>query len=161
MKRLLAHRDSEEGTASGVYGVIVGAAVMAAAHAESVATLDLAVLGTLLVYWTAERYARLVAQRIHAGHRPGGAQVRHELAQGWEIVTASFLPLLVVSVTGRLGAGLDTAVLLGLCCSTLLLALAGWEMGRHGSLSRAERGLSTAVAATFGVAMIALKSLLH
>ncbi len=159
--RLLAHRDTQEGTAAGVYGVIVGAAVMAAAHAETVATLDVAVLGTLLVYWTAERYARLLAGRIHAGHRPAWPEVRHELASGWEIVTATLLPLLVVSVSGRFGADLGTAVLLGLCCSTLLLALAGWEMGRHGALSRVERGVSTGMATALGIAMIVLKSLLH
>ncbi|NYD42737.1 hypothetical protein [Nocardioides panaciterrulae] len=159
--RLLAHRDTQESTTAGVYGVIVGAAVMAAAHAESVAALDAAVLGTLLVYWTAERYARLVARRIHAGHRPGREEVRRELATGWEIVTATLLPLAVLSVAGRVGADLDTAVLLGLGCSTLLLALAGWEMGRHGALSRRERGLSTAVATALGLAMIVLKSLLH
>ena len=159
--RLLAHRETEEGTAAGVYGVIVGAAVMAAAHAESVAALDVAVLATLLIYWCAERYARLVAQRIHAGHRPGWPAVRRELTTGWEIVTASLLPLLVLSIAGRLGADLDTAVLLGLLCSTALLALAGWEMGYGEALSPAERVVSALVAATFGAAMILLKSLLH
>lgn len=159
--RLLAHRETEEGTAAGVYGVIVGAAVMAAAHAESVASLDLAVVTTLLVYWFAERYARLVAQRIHAGHNPGWPAVRRELTTGWEIITASLLPLLVLSTAGRLGADLGTAVLLGLLCSTALLALAGWEMGRHGALTPGERVVSTLVATSFGVAMIVLKSLLH
>jgi hypothetical protein len=159
--RLLAHRETEEGTAAGVYGVIVGAAVMAAAHAESVARLDLAVLGTLVVYWCAERYSRLVAQRIHAGHHPGWPAVRRELASGWEIVTVSVLPLAVLSASGRLGADLDTAVLLALLCSTALLALAGWETGRRGHLSRAERVAATLVATAFGGAMILLKSLLH
>jgi len=159
--RLLAHRETEEGTAAGVYGVIVGAAVMAAAHAESVAALDVAVLATLLIYWCAERYARLVAQRIHAGHRPGWPAVRRELTTGWEIMTASVLPLVVLSASGRLGADLDTAVLLGLACSTVLLALAGWEMGHGEALTRAERLVSTLVATTFGLAMILLKSLLH
>lgn len=159
--RLLAHRDTEEGTATGVYGVIVGAAVMAAAHAESVTSLDLAVLTTLVVYWCAERYSRLVAQRIHAGHRPGWPVVRRELTSGWEIVTASLLPLVVLSAAGRLGADLDTAVLLGLLSSTVLLALAGWEMGQGEALTRPERLVSTLVATLFGSAMILLKSLLH
>ncbi len=60
----------EESTASGIYGVIVGAAVMAASHADRVVAVAVAVLVTLVIYWTAERYARLVAARIHDEHRP-------------------------------------------------------------------------------------------
>ena len=159
--RLLAHRETEESTAAGVYGVIVGAAVMAAAHAESVASLDLAVLATLFVYWCAERYSRRVAQRIHAGHRPPWPVVRRELTSGWEIITASALPLAALSVSGRLGADLGTAVLVGLLTSTALLAVAGWEMARQGDLSPVERAVSALVATAFGAAMILLKSLLH
>jgi hypothetical protein len=134
---------------------------MAAAHAESVAALDVAVLATLFVYWCAERYARLVAQRIHAGRHPGWPEVRRELASGWELITASVLPLVVLSVSGRLGADLGTAVLLGLLCSTALLALAGWEMGADEALSTVERIASTLVGTAFGLAMIVLKSALH
>ena len=156
-----ARHATEEGTAAAIYGVIVSAAVMASSHAESGIKVDLAVLVTLVIYWGAERYARLMAQRIHAGHRPSWAQVRHELSSGWEMVTASALPLAVLAVLSALGVGLQTAVLVALCCSTLLLGLAGWEMGRGGRLSPLERLASTAAAGAFGVVMILLKSLLH
>lgn len=152
---------TEEGTAAAIYGVIVSAAVMASSHAESGVKVDLAVLVTLVIYWGAERYARLMAQRIHAGHRPRWAQVRHELSSGWEMVTASALPLAVLAALSVLGVGLQAAVLAALCCSTVLLGLAGWEMGRSGRLSTGERLVSTGVAAAFGVVMIVLKSLLH
>ena len=90
-------RDDEESTADGIYGVIVSAAVMAASHAETAVALAAAVLITLAIYWGAERYARLVAERIHNGHRPNRAQVRRQLTSGWEIVTASALPLVAPS----------------------------------------------------------------
>ena len=156
-----ARRPTEESTAAGIYGVIVSAAVMASAHADSAAAVAVAVLVTLVIYWAAERYSRLVAERIHDGHRPTWRQVRMQLTTGWEIVTASTVPLVVLVLMGQLGTDLYVAVLVALGSSTLLLSLAGWEIGRQGELSTTERLASAAVAGVFGVAMIVLKSLLH
>src|SRR3954469_3485309 len=113
----------EESTAAGIYGVIVSAAVMAASHAERVVAVAVAVLVTLVIYRSAERYARLVAARIHDGRRPTWRQIRHELAHGWEIVSASSVPLVILLVADRLGAQLYSAVIAALIGSTLLLCL--------------------------------------
>jgi hypothetical protein len=153
--------DTEESTAAGIYGVIVSAAVMAASHENSAGAVTVAVLVTLVIYWGAERYARLVAARIHGGHRPTRHEVRLQLTSGWEMVSASVLPLLVLITFYRLGAGLDVAILCALICSTVLLCLAGWQMGRHGQLTALERVTSAAVAGAFGLVMVALKTLLH
>lgn len=152
---------SEERTATGIYGIIVSAAVMAASHVDTAAALVVAVLVALLTYWAAERYSRLVAERIHEGRRPTWAQVRGQLTSGWEFVTASFLPLLVLLAMRVLGAGLYLAVLAALTCSTLLLCLAGWEIGANGHLTRVERAAVTAVAGTFGAVLVLMKALLH
>ena len=151
----------EESTASAIYGVIVSAAVMAASHADRIVAVGIAVLFTLVVYWSAERYARLVAARIHDGHRPTWRQARHELTHGWPMVTASAVPLVVLLVAAVSGAQVYAAVIAALVASTVLLGLAGWEIGRHGRLSTRERWVSAGVAALFGVAMILLKALLH
>jgi hypothetical protein len=134
---------------------------MAATHADSAAAVAVAVLVTLAIYWAAERYSRLVAERIHDGRRPTWHQVRLQLTTGWEIVSASALPLVVLVVMGLLGADLYVAVLAALGCSTLLLCLAGWEVGSQGQLTTAERVVSATVAGIFGVAMILLKAALH
>lgn len=152
---------TEESTAAAIYGVIVSAGVMAAAHAETAMAVIVAVLVTLVVYWGAERYARLVAERIHEGHRPTWAHVRAQLTDGWTMVTASYLPLAVLAVLTLLGVELFGAVISALACSTVLLCLAGWAMGRGGHLTLLERVVSTAVAGLFGVAMITLKAMLH
>jgi hypothetical protein len=153
--------NTEEETAAGVYGIIVGGSVMAASHAETAVRVALAVLITLTIYWCAERFARLVAERIHQGHRPGGREFLRQLTTGWEIVSASTLPLVVLVVARLVGRTLDEAILAALVCSTVLLCLAGWEMGRHGQLSRLERVGVTTVAGLFGVVLTVLKSLLH
>src|SRR5581483_3043274 len=126
--------ETEEGTAAGIYGVVVSSAVLATAHANSALALDAAVVVTLVVYWGAERYSRLVAQRIHDGQRPHFGQVRAQLTGGWEMVTASFLPLVVVIVVRGLGVSLNAAVVWGLTMSTVLLFVAGWEIGRDSQL---------------------------
>jgi hypothetical protein len=159
--RLRVTSHTEEGTTAGVYGVIIGAAVMASSHAASARAVIVAVLVTLVVYWSAERYARLVAQRIHEGRRLDRRQIRAQLTGGWEIVTASALPVAVLAGLSLAGVALRTAVISALVCSALLLCVAGWEAGRNGQLTRAERVVSAAVAGTFGVAMVLLKFSLH
>lgn len=159
--RVSLTRSTKEGTAAGIYGVIVGTAVMAASHADSASAMTVAVLVTLVIYWGAERYSRLVAERIHEGHRPNWRQVRLQLTTGWELVTASALPLAVLVILRLLSVSLDLAVTWALACSTLLLCLAGWEIGWYGQLTNLERLVSAAVAGTFGVVLILLKTLLH
>ncbi len=159
--RLGLTRDTEESTAAGIYGLIVSAAVMAASHASSAVAVIVAVLVTLVIYWGAERYSRLVAERIHAGRRPTWRQTRRQLTAGWEIVAASAIPLAVLAILRLAGVDLGHAVLSAMACSTLLLCVAGWEVGRHGQLTTVERLVSTAVAGAFGVALILLKATLH
>jgi hypothetical protein len=152
---------TEEGTAAGIYGLIVTTAVMAASHAARAIGAILAVLVTLITYWAAERYARIVAERIHQGHRPTWQSVREQLTSGWEMITMSALPLAVLVLARLVGAGLSAALLSGMVCSTVLLCVAGWRMGRGGRLTRWEKLVSAAVAGLFGGGMIVLKTLLH
>lgn len=154
-------RRTEENTAAGIYGVIVSAAVMAASHADSVWRLEASVLLTLVIYWAAERYSRLVAQRIAQQRRPSRREVRLQLTSGWAIVTASALPLAVLAALGVLGADVNVAIVAALTTSTVLLCVAGWEIGRGGDLRPLERLVSAAVAGAFGVVMVLLKALLH
>ncbi len=159
---LVAHHVSEEArTANGIYGLIVGSAVMASAQGDAVGRLAVAVLITLLIYWVAERYAHVMARKIVLRRRLTRPELRRELSHGWELVTASYLPLIVLVGTNLLGAGLTGSVLSALVCSTALLCLSGWRVGGEADLGLGQRLLSTAVAGAFGVVMIVLKSLLH
>ena len=153
-------RTAEE-TAAGIYGVIVGAAVMAASHAERATQLARAVIVTLLVYWAAERYARLVAERIHEGHRPTWSAVRRQLTSGFDMITASLLPVAVLLMLRLIGTSLETAIIGALLTSTAVLGYAGWHVGRRGKLTTGERLVSALVAGAFGGALIVGKTLLH
>jgi len=157
--RIRLKHDDAEGTAAGIYGLIVSASVLVTAHADKAYKLDIIVVSTLIIYWLAERYARVVAERIHEGHRPPWHTVRAQLAGGWEIMSASLLPLIVLLLARAVGAGMNLAILFALITTTLLLCMAGWRMGER--LTSAERAVSTLVAGMFGVGMILLKILLH
>ncbi|MFC7528663.1 hypothetical protein [Actinoplanes sp. GCM10030250] len=159
--RVRLTRETEEETAAAIYGLIVGAAVVVASHAKTVAAVIATVLVTLTVYWAAERYARIVAERVHSGRRPAWHTVRHHLTSGWELVTATFLPLLVMVVFRVTGLAVLGAEIASLICTTLLLCGAGWQMGSRGRLTRTERLISTLVAGGFGAALVVLKTLLH
>jgi hypothetical protein len=156
----LRHEDAEA-TASGIYGLIVGAAVLVASHATTAVRVVIAVMITLTVYWAAERYARIVAERIHEGHRPAWHTVRRQLTSGWEMVTASGVPLLALVTARAAGMSLANAVTVALICTTALLCLAGWRIGSAGRLHPLERVTSMLVAGAFGAVLVVLKTLLH
>jgi hypothetical protein len=151
----------ETATANAIYGIIVSSAVMASVHGQSVARLAAAALVTLIIYWLAERFAHVMAKRIVHAPALSWPELRRELGGGWELVTASFLPLAVLVGAGVLGATVSRAVIAALVCSTALLAAAGWRVGREAELGLPARLLSTVCAGAFGVAMILLKTLLH
>jgi VIT1/CCC1 family predicted Fe2+/Mn2+ transporter len=150
-----------EATAAGIYGIIVSAAVLTASHASTAVATAVTVLVTVAIYWAAERYARILAERIHEGHRPRWDTVRTQLTSGWEMITASLMPLGVLIIARLSGRSLRTSILAALVCSTVLLCMAGWRIGRSGRLSVLEQILATAVAGLFGAALILLKALLH
>ena len=155
------HAPNVESVAAGIYGVIIGAAVMATSHGKTSTAVALSVLVTLTIYWAAERYARLVAERIHDGRGLTWHEVRVQLTSGWAIVTASALPLAVLVLGDLLGLDTLVAVSVALATSTLLLFGAGWEIGREANLGTAERLVMAIGAGAFGVMMAVLKALLH
>jgi hypothetical protein len=151
----------EKATANAIYGIIVSSAVMASTQGQSVVKLAVAVLVTLIIYWAAERFAHVMGERIVHSPEMTAGWLRGHLGSGWELVSASFLPVGVLLAFGLLGADVDGAVLAALLCATALLFAAGWRVGREAALSTSSRLLSALCSGAFGAAMILLKSLLH
>lgn len=130
-------------------------------NGDSVGRLAVALLVTLQVYWAAERYAHVMARRIGLGRKQTHAEVLRELSDGWELVTASFLALLVLLGTRFLGADLSDSVLSALSCSSVLLCLVGWRVARGALLGLVQCLSSATFAGAIGVAMILFKTFLH
>jgi hypothetical protein len=146
--------------AAGIYGAIITAAIIAAVsdHVRTVA-LVVSVVVTLVVYWLAEEYAELLGEQIAGGVVPSRAYIRKALAATWPMVSASFVPLLVLLLARGAGASALAAANVGLAAAVVLLTIHGWLAGRSAQLHGARLLLVTSVAAALGLAMIALKDL--
>jgi hypothetical protein len=151
----------EQELAHAIHGTVVGAAVMVAASLHgTLLQLVIAVVATLLVFWATDRYAELLAAGAR-GPGTGRSRVLAALRHGWPMLEASYAPVIVLLLVSALGAELQVAVLAALGLSTVLLAGLGYDAARQSGASVVPAlGWST-MSALLGVAIIALKFVLH
>ena len=146
--------------AAAIYGIIITAAVMAAAGSRlNTLELETSILITLLVYWVAEVYSHLLGGQLEGGHLPSLHHIRLELTATWTMVSASFLPLIVLLMTRAAGTTAPTAANAGLISAVVLLVFYGWSAGRAAGLRGGRLLFVAAIAAALGLLMIALKNL--
>jgi hypothetical protein len=163
---MLAHRLERVALASrvsaAIYGLIVSGAVMAAAGEHgSARDVAITVFITVLVYWAAESYADVLGEQIAEERRASWARARELLRQGWPLVEASYVPLIVLVIAWLLGAGTTLAINAGLVANALLLVALGWIAAAQADRSLPRRIAAAATAGAFGMIMIAIKTLLH
>ena len=148
--------------ASGIYGTIVTAAVIAASgNTLSSVALEVTVLVTLVVYWLAEQYAELLGEHTHVGQLPSWEQVSSSLSSAWPMVTASFVPLASLLVARLLGASASQAADIALYVSIALLVIHGHAAARVAELRGIRLALVSATAGLLGLAMVLLKVILQ
>jgi hypothetical protein len=146
--------------AGGIYGTIVTASIMATSGGELPAAAETAaVLVTLTVYWIAHEYADLLGSQIAGGQMPGWREIRDALTASWTMVSASYVPLLVLIAATLAGAAATDAASAGLAVAAIELVLYALAAGRAASLGRRPQILIAASAGLLGVAMIGLKVL--
>jgi hypothetical protein len=144
--------------AAGIYGTIVTGAVLATGGGRlRVVPLGLLVFGTLVVYWLAELYAEVLGEHVHEGRLPRGAELRSLVGPSWHMVTASYVPLVVLVATALLGQSVTTASYAALAATVLLLLFHGHSAGANAGLSGGRLLGVTALAGVLGIAMVALK----
>jgi hypothetical protein len=148
-------------TASSIYGTIITASVIAAGAGLTSRALTVTIVVTLVIYWLAEQYAVLVGEHIHGGRMPSRAQIGHSMASTAPMITASFLPVLALVVARAFGASSGTAAKTALLVTVALLVIHGERAGWSAGLRGIRLVAITGVAGLFGVAMIALKTLLQ
>jgi hypothetical protein len=151
---------SAQRRAAGIYGAIITAAIIAAVgnHLPTLA-LAVSVVITLVVYWVAEVYAELVGEHTERGQLPAWPQIRAALAAQWPMVSASFIPLLVLILARVAGASVSVAANVGLAAAIVLLAFHGWTVGRASHLRGRQLLAATSVAVALGLVMVVLKDI--
>ncbi|MFC8801390.1 hypothetical protein ACFT2C_26965 [Promicromonospora sp. NPDC057138] len=151
-----------EQRAAYLYGLIITGSVLAAAPEEGGPVRIAALLGgTLLVYWCAETYANMVAARTVVQRPLRPSERREVLTEGLTLVSACAVPAAVLLAEAVLRVPTSVAVDIALVVNVALLLRIGWRMSTEGGLTGANRLVSTGIAGLLGVAMIALKLLLH
>lgn len=150
-----------------IYGTIVAAAIVATEGSTdvSIAAIVGSVLATLFVYWLAHVYSDQLAQHATADtetpSRPTLREILDALGDEWGIVAGGLGLVVVLVVIDIAGGSQALAVNVALACSVLELVAWGALAARRAHLGPAWVVLYTVVSAAFGIAIGALKVLLH
>jgi hypothetical protein len=149
----------EESASGIVYGIIVVAALLAAEsgrHESYLDTIASAAIAAAL-YWLAHAYAELLGHRLEQHERLTASA----LAQDRAIIRGAALPLAVLAVCWAAGAAQQTAVTAALW--TTIASLVAFELlaGLRARASPRELALEAGVGAAMGIAILALKIVLH
>ena len=154
--------DPHRRQAAHLYGLIVSAAVLATAPEEfRLIRVALLLFGTLVVYWAAESYVHWIAARTLVHRDLSPAERRAIIRDGWPLVAACGVPVAFLALEAIARIETPRALDLALGLNTVLLLGVGWQMGRSSGLTGLRLLLSTAATGVLGIAMVALKVLLH
>lgn len=149
--------------AAAVHGTVLAGALIAVQGAHDdpdISRLVSLVVITQVVYWLAHVYAELVGERITHQRSPS-RRPAHLLNEEWPLVAVSFGPIAVILAFSAFGASSNEAILAGLIAVMVLLA--GWAVlaGYRSGLKRVEMLLYVAASLGIGLALVAIKTLLH
>jgi hypothetical protein len=153
----------EENPSRVIYGIIVIAALLAAEsglHETYLDTVASAAIATAL-YWLAHAYAELLGRRLVLEERLTVGALARSLAHEWAIVRGAALPLAVLAIGWATDLALQTAVTAALWSSIASLVAFELIAGVRARASARELVLEGCVGATMGVAILALKIVLH
>lgn len=153
----------ERNPAGAVYGLITVGALLAAesglreTYPETLGSAAIAVV----LYWFAHSYADVLGLRLSEQRRPSSRELWETFVRDWAIARGAGVPLLAMLVAWVAGASQVTAVSTGVW--TAVASLVAFELAA-GLRSRAEAPalvLDVLVGATMGLAILALRALLH
>ena len=128
---------------------------------ESYAETISSALIAAAIYWLAHAYANALGWRVATRERLTAGVISRELIRDWAIVRGAAIPLFVLVLAWVAGATLETAVsaaLWGTVASLIAFELAA---GVGAQATRGELALDVCVGALMGLAILALKALLH
>lgn len=149
-------------SAGGIYGLIVVSGVIVVTRNLTGSSWEalLAIVGTLLVFFTAHAYAATLSEMSHNGLTLAAA-VRAGVAESLGMLVIGFIPVLVLllGVTGVLRP--VDAVWLALLIDVILLGFLGWAITAARFRSAWARLGGASITAGLGGLIIALKALIH
>ena len=152
-----------ENPAGAVYGMIVIGALLAAESGRHEGYPD-AVGSTLIalgLYWLAHAYADSLGRRLATHERLTAAALGRALLHDWAIVRGAAIPLVALLLAWALGAARETGVNAALWSTVASLVAFELLAGVRSRATRGELALEGGVGIAMGLAILALKVLLH
>jgi hypothetical protein len=153
----------EENPSGAIYGAIVIGALLAGEsgqHDSYLDTIGSAAIATAL-YWLAHAYASVLGHRLERHEPLSLGALTSALAHDWALVRGAAVPLLALLAFWISGASRQTAVTAALWSATACLILFELIAGVRSRATRSELVLQVSVGVTMGVAILALKVVLH
>jgi hypothetical protein len=153
----------EENPAGAIYGMIVIGALLAAEsgrHETYIDTIASAAIAAAL-YWLAHAYAEALGRRLAQQERLTAESLARALAHDWAIIRGAMAPLAVLAIAWAAGAAQQTAVTAALWSTIVSLVAFELIAGIRAHASPRELALEGAVGAAMGLAILALKIVLH
>lgn len=160
MANWIAPRENPSGA---VYGVIVIGALLAAESGRHESYLD-TVASTVIaaaLYWLAHAYAGVLGRRLVEQQRLTASALVRALGRDLAIVRGAALPLLALVLAWATGAALQTAVTAALWSAIASLIAFELIAGIRSRATAGELALDAGVGAAMGIAILALKIVLH
>jgi hypothetical protein len=146
-----------------IYGVIVIGALLAAesgSHESYLDTVGSALIATAL-YWFAHAYASLLGRRLSTQERLTTGGLWDALVGDWSLVRGATVPLVALACGWAAGATQQTSVTAALWTSVAWLVVLELVAGLRSRASAGELALEVGVGAAMGLAIVAVKVLLH
>ena len=146
-----------------IYGVVVIGALLAAESGshETYADTIISALIAAAIYWLAHAYANALGWRVATRQRLTAGVLSRELVRDWAIVRGAAIPLFVLVLAWVAGATLETAVNTALGATVATLVAFELIAGIGSQATGRELVLDVGVGAAMGVAIVALKVLMH
>lgn len=146
-----------------IYGVIVIGALLAAesgSHESYLDTVGSAAIA-LWLYWLAHAYAAVLGHRLQRNERLHPEALGHALLDESTILTGASLPLGALLLAWATGAAQATGVEAALWTSVASLIAFELLAGIRARATPSELALEAGVGVTMGLAILALKVVLH
>jgi|SRR5947209_17829304 len=153
----------DENPEAAVYGLLAIGALLAAEsgrHETYVRTLLSAVIAAGL-YWLLHAYALALGRRLGSPERLTPRSLALALAQARPLLRGAAMPITALLVAWLAGAAQGTAVTIAMWSAIVCLVIFELVAGLRSRASPSELALDAGVGVTLGVAVLALKIVLH
>jgi len=152
-----------ENPSEAVYGMIVIGSLLAAESGLHDNYLDTFLSATIAatLYWVAHAYSTMLGLRLAGYQRLNLAAFGRALARDWPLVRGAAIPILALVVAWASGADRETAVTAAVWSTAASLVMLELAAGLRTRASKGELALEVGIGAAMGIAIIALKVILH